>query len=306
MPNTHRFREQVSLLLDVLPFIASYPEFALKGGTAINLFVQDMPRLSVDIDLTYLPVQPREESLAHIHTLLQDLAGRLQQRFLRVKIREVQTMPQEQTRQLVCFAERVQIKIEVNTVIRGALFAPERRELCTAAQNMFGRFVKMAVLSEHDLYGGKICAALDRQHPRDLFDMYLFFKKTPVIDDLLKKAFLFYLLSHNRPIAELLNPNKKDLTELYANSFVGMSDDSVSLEELGQTRDYLITVLNQALTLEDKSFLMSFKQGNPLWHLSGLEDIQNYPSIQWKLQNIKSMTSEKHAIALQKLETVLS
>jgi hypothetical protein len=46
-------------LIRVLPSIAEEACFALKGGTAINLFVRDMPRLSVDIDLTYLPVQPR-------------------------------------------------------------------------------------------------------------------------------------------------------------------------------------------------------------------------------------------------------
>lgn len=57
------FKEQVALLLDILPLITAYPQFALKGGTAINLFTQDMPRLSVDIDLTYLPLEPREQTL---------------------------------------------------------------------------------------------------------------------------------------------------------------------------------------------------------------------------------------------------
>lgn len=60
------YREQVRLMLDLLPFIADDSIFALKGGTAINFFVRDMPRLSVDIDLTYLPLEDRAASLAGI------------------------------------------------------------------------------------------------------------------------------------------------------------------------------------------------------------------------------------------------
>ena len=55
---TSIYYKQVQLLMDVIPFIAKEETFALKGGTAINLFIQDLPRLSVDIDLTYLPVEP--------------------------------------------------------------------------------------------------------------------------------------------------------------------------------------------------------------------------------------------------------
>ncbi|TCQ91865.1 nucleotidyltransferase AbiEii toxin of type IV toxin-antitoxin system [Rahnella sp. JUb53] len=57
------YYRQVQLLLQLLPFIAKHDCFALKGGTAINLFIRNFPRLSVDIDLVYLPVLDREESL---------------------------------------------------------------------------------------------------------------------------------------------------------------------------------------------------------------------------------------------------
>jgi Nucleotidyl transferase AbiEii toxin, Type IV TA system len=70
MPLLDRYRQQVALLIRTLPFVAKEPDFALKGGTAINLFVRDMPRLSVDIDLTYLPVQDRPTSLAAIDAIL--------------------------------------------------------------------------------------------------------------------------------------------------------------------------------------------------------------------------------------------
>ena len=57
MPMLEHYRNQAQLLVDVLPYVAQQEVFALKGGTAINLFHRDLPRLSVDIDLTYLPVQ---------------------------------------------------------------------------------------------------------------------------------------------------------------------------------------------------------------------------------------------------------
>lgn len=304
MTPTH-FKAQVALLLDILPLITPYKQFALKGGTAINLFIQNMPRLSVDIDLTYLPLESRETTFANIHNALQQLAHLIQQRMPTVKVHAVQTTPPQPLKQLICQKGLVQIKIEVNTVIRGTLLPPEIRPLCQRAQDTFARFIEMTVLSEPDLYGGKICAALDRQHPRDLFDMYLFFHTTPTINGQLKKAVLFYLLSHNRPLSELLNPSYKNLEILYKNSFEGMSDQTVVLYDLHQTRDQLVMAVNESLTQEDKSFLLSFKQGKPLWNSVGMENLETYPSIQWKLKNICTMAPEKHKLATTKLKNVL-
>ena len=60
------YKNQVALLLEVLPVLNDFKCFALKGGTAINLFIHDMPRLSVDIDLTYLPIESRDIFLQNI------------------------------------------------------------------------------------------------------------------------------------------------------------------------------------------------------------------------------------------------
>lgn len=67
MPAAELYRKQVALLIKAAPLVAAETSFALKGGTAINLFVRDMPRLSVDIDLTYLPIADRAASLRDIH-----------------------------------------------------------------------------------------------------------------------------------------------------------------------------------------------------------------------------------------------
>jgi len=70
MPVDEVYRKQVALLIKTVPLVAPETVFALKGGTAINLFLRDMPRLSVDIDLTYVPVADRESSLKEIDAAL--------------------------------------------------------------------------------------------------------------------------------------------------------------------------------------------------------------------------------------------
>jgi len=74
MPFSDPYRRQAALLVGMLPYVAQEDCFALKGGTAINLFLRDMPRLSVDIDLTYLPIAPRRESLAEIDATMKRIA----------------------------------------------------------------------------------------------------------------------------------------------------------------------------------------------------------------------------------------
>jgi Nucleotidyl transferase AbiEii toxin, Type IV TA system len=72
------FCRQVVLLIELLPLVGRESCFALKGGTAINLFVRDLPRLSVDIDLTYLPIEGRAESLRHIEEALHRLGSAIE------------------------------------------------------------------------------------------------------------------------------------------------------------------------------------------------------------------------------------
>lgn len=69
-----RYRNQVRLLLRILPEVAKQKELALKGGTALNFFWRNFPRLSVDIDLTYEPISSRKESLDGISTCVLDIA----------------------------------------------------------------------------------------------------------------------------------------------------------------------------------------------------------------------------------------
>ena len=166
-------------------------------------------------------------------------------------------------------------------------------------------YLEAAVLSVPDLYGGKICAALDRQHPRDLFDVKILLEAEG-ITQLIRKAFLVYLISHDRPVYELLQPNPKDFRSIFDSEFQGMTFNPVSMDDLINTRSTLIETLHKAMTDDEKRFLLSLKKGNPNWLWLGLEGIKKLPAVQWKIHNIQKMGAEKHEIALDKLKRVLN
>jgi len=294
--------QQVRLLVRTLPFVARQPVFALKGGTAINLFLHDMPRLSVDIDLAYLPIEDRPTSLQACKHALSEIAEAMRSTSPQHDVLE-QLGREDELRLLVRDAG-VQIKVEVSPVLRGAVFPSVPRDIHPFAADTFG-FAHMLILSEPDLYGGKICAALDRQHPRDLFDVMLLLRSggfsRAVMD-----AFLVYLISHGRPMAELLRPRPKDLTEAFVNQFQGLTREPVELGQLLQARIELQSEIARQLTDTDKQFLLSVKRDQPDWALHPIAGIDQLPAVQWKLQNVRAMTPQKRLESIDRLEAVLN
>jgi len=89
------------------------------------------------------------------------------------------------------------IKIEPNTIFRGCVYPTLNRDLVGTAQQRFGLYVRVRTLSTADLYGGKLCAALDRQHPRDLFDVNVLMETDGITPEI-RRAFVVYLAGHNR------------------------------------------------------------------------------------------------------------
>ena len=201
-----RYVAQVRLLLSVLPDIARETVFALKGGTAINLFYRDMPRLSVDVDLTYLPVADRQSSLEDMGNAFNRIATAITERNPRVKARRIAGGGDNDTRILVSDGS-AQIKIETSPVMRGAVYPARTMVASEPVMEQFG-FVETNVLAFEDLYGGKLHAALDRQHPRDLFDVKLLYENEGLTDDLFR-VFMVYVASSGRlgqePLARLLS-----------------------------------------------------------------------------------------------------
>jgi predicted nucleotidyltransferase component of viral defense system len=300
MDKNSPYFKQASLLIRTLPLVAHETCFALKGGTAINLFVRDLPRLSVDIDLVYLPIEPRNESIANIHDALDRITEQINHEPDLTAVR--QDNKADELRIMVT-DHQAQIKIETSPVARGVLNSPSMLDVVETVEEQLG-FASIQVASKADLYGGKICAALDRQHPRDLFDIKLLLENEGMNRDIFN-GFLVYLLSHNRPIAELMNPNWGDISEIYHREFLGMTFEPASLQALEGVREELMTVLKTQFTQKDFDFLMSFKSSNPDWTLAPKETIQHLPAIKWKLENIRRMAIDKHTLAKEKLEKIL-
>lgn len=296
------YAAQVRLLVRVLPIVAGERCFALKGGTAINLFVRDMPRLSVDIDLAYMPIDDRVTALTEIESALRRIADKLTARTHGYAVREGKHEDNHVYGLLVSDRD-AQIKVEVSPVLRGSVYPQTLRRIVARAEAEYG-FAEVPVVSFADLYAGKIVAALDRQHPRDLFDVKLLLAAEGIGDELLC-ATLIYLVSHDGSIARLLDPTMKPLEDLFERQFAGMTSEAVTLGELEEARAQLIATLHSRIREREKAFLLSFKRREPRWDLLGVERAHELPALRWKLRNLAQMSPANHRKALNGLERLL-
>lgn len=297
-----KYRAQVDLLLQVIPHIAKEEIFGLKGGTAINLFVLDMPRLSVDIDLTYLPFDDRPTALHNISEGLERIKQSLEKSIKNITV--TPALREGEDVKLNCQLDKAQIKIEVNTTTRGHIKPVRLLQVSEKVQKEFRKFAAINVVSQAELYGGKICAALDRQHPRDLFDIHLLLENESYTDEI-KIGFLTALLSHMRPINEVLFPHLSDHKATFENQFAGLASIPFVYEDYELTLELLIYEIQSKLTETDKSFLLSYKKVEPDWNLFPVENLKDMPAVKWKLQNLKNLKEsnpKKHTELVKVLE----
>lgn len=299
---TESYRRQVGLLLRLLPFVSAEECFALKGGTAINLFFREMPRLSVDIDLTYLPVKSRPESLAEIDAAMKRIQKRIEKDIPSSTV--TNRLTEKAITKLLVRTEGAMVKIELSPVMRGTVFEPEWRSVSSAVEDAF-QFAEIKVVSFPDLYAGKILAALDRQHPRDFFDVRDLLANEGV-DDALREAFIVYLLGHNRPMGLTLSGRRKDLTAEYKNGFVGMTGIPVSMDDLMATRTDLIDIIIGGMPEKHKRFLIGFESGNPDWSLLGVAHASGLPAVLWRRQNLDTLSSGERDTLVSRLRRSLS
>lgn len=303
MPVSELYRRQAALLVRIIPNVAAESCFALKGGTAINLFIRDMPRLSVDLDLTYVPVAERGESLREIDVAMRRIADRTRRGIAGSRTSLAVLEGEDRINKLIVRADGVQVKIEVTPVLRGCVNEPAVQVVSPRVEAEFG-FAEIQVVSFPDLYAGKIVAALDRQHPRDLFDVRDLMANEGV-DDELRKAFIVYLLSHNRPMAEVLAPTRRDISEEFARGFDGLSEQPVALDDLLQAREDLIRIVVRDMPVEHRRLLLSLKGGEPNWTLLGLPGVELLPAVRWRIENLKKMDAAKRAAALARFGEIL-
>jgi predicted nucleotidyltransferase component of viral defense system len=303
MPAAELYRRQAALLIKAVPLVAAETCFALKGGSAINLFVRDMPRLSVDLDLTYLPVADRAASLKEIDAAMRRIARTIGHGIPGARVSPSRLKGENCVTKLLLQADGVQIKVEVTPVLRGCVYEPSTRSVSTRVEDQFG-FAEIQVVSFPDLYAGKIVAALDRQHPRDLFDVRDLLANEGINDEL-RKAFIVYLLSHNRPMAEVLAPMRLDISAEFARGFAGMTETPVMLDELLQAREDVIASIIGNMPADHRRFLISIKRGEPDWALLDLPGAEALPAVRWRLENLARLDATKRATLLARLGAVL-
>ena len=297
------YKKQVNLLLEILDIALDDQRFALKGGTAINLFYRDMPRYSVDIDLCFLPIEDRQTTFNDMHAILRKIKSDLERK-RKLKVNTSKPLDGKEEAKMMVIKDDVQIIIEPNYVLRGSLFDTENKKLSVKAEEEFNKSLSVQCLSFADLYGGKLCAALDRQHPRDFFDIKFLFENEGITADILK-AFVVYLACHDRPMHELLSPKRLDIRPVFENEFAGMTDRPVTCEELEAVRERLVSGIETGLTDAERNFLVSMKQGEPKWDLLGLPGIERLPALQWKLENIRKMEKAKRDLMADRLKRAL-
>ena len=298
------YRKQVELLIRILPFIAEEDCFALKGGTAINLFVRDMPRLSVDLDLVFTDhSMGRDEALGRINEAIKSAGERLKKRGFQT---HVATVADAGETKVFVRRDKLEVKVEVNFVLRGTVHAVRSTSLSAKAKEVLQADLELPLASLEDLYGGKLVAALDRQHPRDLFDVMELFSHegiTPAI----RRSFVVYLASHNRPIHEVLSPNLRDISAEYAGTFKGMTTDPVELRALLSARERMVAELQASLDAAEREFLLSLARNEPKWDLLGIGHLEQLPGIRWKLENLGRLAKanpkklKEHAQELERL-----
>lgn len=214
-------------------------------------------------------------------------------------------VPKPNVWKLLCSLNDASVKIEVNGTKRGILGDTVDMSLCEKAKAEFSMGCKARTVSFSQLYGGKITAALSRQHPRDLFDCK--YMNISSFDEV-KDGFMLCLLGSDKPIIESLMPNEIDQTDALEKQFEGMTDVAFSYENYKQARSQLIKLVQNGLTEDDKRFLLSFEEGVPDWTMCCAGDLSCYPSVQWKLLNIeklKETNRKKYEQGIEKLQDFL-
>lgn len=293
------YADTVRLLLAVAPTVFAGDLFAMKGGTAINLFVRDMPRLSVDIDVVYVPrdVQ-REEALCAIQHELAAIAQRVAALGLRTRL--IGARDQRESK-LVVGNDVSQVKVEVNLVFRGTVLPVEQRALSTKTADLFGVEFEVPILAPDELYAGKLVAALDRQHPRDLFDVWQLYESGGITDGMVE-CFVAYLAGHNRPVHEVLFGNDKEIEAEYDRAFVGMTEVDCPLSTLIDTRKRVKHELPRRLGKRHKEFLLGLSQAAPDWSLLQCGHVGELPALRWKLGNLKTFRQRRPAEFARQVE----
>lgn len=283
------YLDVVRLLVRVAPAVFSIPGFALKGGTAINLFVRNLPRLSVDLDLVYVDyTDERDVALANIAEAIRGMDKRATSMGLQTHI----PIRQEGDEVRILIRQgRVEVKVEINQVSRGTILPVAITRLVPVARDQLKADLRLPMLAPDEIYASKLLAAMDRGHPRDWFDVMLLLQNEGITPSV-RRCFVAYLAGHNRPVHETLFGSSKPLAEIYEREFDGMTADPVTVSELEETQAKIRDELPRLLDADERQFLLSLVNGEPEWSRLGIPHLAQLPAIRWKRLNLERLRKE--------------
>jgi hypothetical protein len=133
------------------------------------------------------------------------------------------------------------------------------------------------------VYGGKLVATMDRQHPRDLFGVMQLLAHEGITPEI-RRAFVVYLASHNRPVHEVLFPPMRDIHEEFERNFDGMTVEPVKIDSLLAARDDKRS--SERADRRGAAVLESLVSVEPEWPLLGVTHLEKLPGPRWKLENL--------------------
>ena len=289
--------EKVTRLADVLEYLNTNPilkeSLALKGGTAINLTIFNLPRLSVDIDIDYLVNNNREEMLEH-RELINSTIHRymISQGYTKnEKTKNPHSLDSWVYDYIGASGNRDNIKIEINYSLRAHVLQAEERPIIT---EHFLNEYRVKTLAPIEIYGSKINALLNRAAARDLYDArnmihYKLFDESE--ETLLRKTVVFYAAMSAKVINKTFDTSaidsitkQKIKTDLMP---VIKRKDDFELETAKEMVKVYIADL-MVLTEDEKKFLERFENGEYIPELLFederiLERIKNHPMALWKM-----------------------
>jgi len=285
------FVDATALLVRIVPRVFATDRLALKGGTAINLYLDDAPRLSVDLDLVFTQLGlPREEALAAINDEMRRIVDALSADGLTAIPAAAADLGETG---VVVADGSAQVKVETNVVFRGTLLTPDLRSLSVGAAEWLRAEASATVVNRAEVFAGKFVAALDRQHPRDLYDVWRFYERGCAEPEMLS-AFVVYLCGHNRPPHEVLDKPEHLLVEDYERALVGMIRGEVpTLESLLASRARLRADIVQGISESDRAFLSGFFNCEPDWSLLPYPHANELPALVWKQHNLEILRAKR-------------
>ncbi len=297
--------DKVTLLMDVLPKVATESAFAVRGGTAINMFYQKMPRLSVNIDLTWLPVADRSSSLRNIDRALKRIVALIRENNSGI---HAQYLKRKRTTfpRIIVNKGKTFVTIATSTVVRGTVL-PSSSMMTFDSVTKYFRSMQMNVVSFEDAYSGKICAALERKYPHDLFDVMMLYNNGGLTDDLFR-VLMVYAACSSQPMHKVLSPSNHIQKGLYDPHFGGLAEKRTSLESLIETGKRLHSDIASRLSGKIATFLLTLHDAEPDFGLIGFPKAAELPAIRWKIFNLKKIKNaypEKHARQRRALEALL-